>query len=111
MKRTILGWLFVIHALAHAALGVWIAGDGAPTFLLLAWMVALVGFVAVGLALFRAPFLRDRWKGVLFAATIPSALLCVAFGGWLGVTGFAIDMALFIMAGDVMQRRIDAAAE
>jgi hypothetical protein len=109
MTRTILGWLLILHALAHAAVGVWIAADTPPALLTLAWMIALVGFLAVGLGLLRAPFVRDRWKALLFGATIASSILCIAFGGLFGLAGFAIDMILFVVAADVIQRRIDAA--
>src|SRR4051812_24804640 len=90
MKRVILGWLFIAHALAHAGLGVWIAGDGPPFLLELLWTVALVGYLAAGLAVLRVPVLREHWKPILGAAAVSSILLCIAFSGVIGLLGFAV---------------------
>ncbi|HEY9228387.1 MAG TPA: hypothetical protein VIP11_17145 [Gemmatimonadaceae bacterium] len=70
MKRVLLGWIFILHALAHAAIGIWIAADNPPFILTLFWLVALVGFLATGLGLFRAPVLRHVWKPMLATAAM-----------------------------------------
>ena len=108
MTRTRLGWLFIIHALAHAAVGVWIAADGMPLFLALVWTTALVGSFATGLALLRAPGLRHVWKRLFVTALVASSLLCVVFGGTFGLLGFGVNLVLFVLAGDLTRRRIDA---
>src|SRR4051812_19076985 len=102
MKRRILGWLFIVHSLAHAGIGVWIAGDGPPFILELLWTIALVGYMAAGLALLRTPVLRDGWKPILGTATVASILLCIAFSGLIGILGFVVNVALFAIAADVM---------
>lgn len=109
MKRTILGWLLIVHALAHAALGTELSGDNAPAFITFLWIVAVVGFMGAGLGLLRAPLLRDRWKPWITVAAICSALICIGFAGAFGLAGFLVTMVLFVSTTDVMQRRIDAA--
>lgn len=108
MNRILLGWLLVVHGLAHAALGVWIAGDNAPLFVSILWMVALIGFVGAGLGVLRLPLLRDRWKVLIAGAAIASSLICIGFAGGYGLAGVVVNMALFITTTDVQQRRIDA---
>jgi hypothetical protein len=108
MKRVLLGWLIVIHALAHAAVGTWLASDGVPLLLMLLWIVALVASLATGLAILRLPVLRHAWKRLLVTGLVSSSLLCILFGGLFGLVGFAVNIALFVIAGDVTQRRIDA---
>jgi len=108
MNRTILGWLFIAHALGHTAIGVWTAGTGVPVVTTALWIIALTGYVAVGLALLRVPVLRDRWKALLALATGASMLICIGFDGLFGVLGVAIDVLLLILAADLFQRRIDA---
>ncbi|HEY9226819.1 MAG TPA: hypothetical protein VIP11_09245 [Gemmatimonadaceae bacterium] len=108
MNRVVLGWLFVIHALAHAAIGVWLAGGGQPLLLTLLWIIALVASLATGLAVLRFPILRHAWKRLLVTGLFSSSLLCLLFGGFFGLFGFAVNAGLFILAGDITQRRIDA---
>lgn len=108
MNRTVLGWLFVIHALAHAAIGVWFAGEGVPAVLVLLWIIALVASLATGLAVLRLPVFRHAWKRLLITGLTASALLCLLSGGFVSLVGFAVNVALLILAGDITQRRIDA---
>ena len=108
MKRIILGWLLVVHGLAHAALGVWIAGDNPPLLVSILWMVALVGFFGAGLGVLRLPLVRDRWKLLIVTAAVASSLIGVGFGGGYGLVGFLLNLALVIATTDVQQRRIDA---
>jgi hypothetical protein len=108
MRRILIGWLLVLHGLAHAALGVWLAGDNVPTFVIILWMIALVGFMGAGFGVLRLPLVRDRWKTLVVTGAVASSLLCVGVGGGYGLVGFLLNLVFVIATTDVQQRRIDA---
>jgi len=111
MRRGLLATLFILHGLLHASIGVWaVAGHSLATVNTL-WSVAIVGYVATGFALLREPLLRTHWKPILVTASIASLLLLILYGGFLGLLGVPVDLALVFIAFDVMQPRVDADVE
>src|SRR3954470_1777066 len=111
MKRIILGWILIAHALAHVSADVWTSLND-PVWLTTALCaVAFAGYVTTGLALFRLPFARDHWKLAMLAASVASIVFIVWTRPPWGMIGAVIDVALFLIVIDVMQPRIDSAIE
>lgn len=111
MRRGLLASLLILHGLLHASIGVWaVAGHSLATVNTL-WSIAIVGYVATGLAMLRVPGLRVQWKSILALATIASLLLLLVYGGLLGLLGVPIDFALAFIAFDIMQPRVETDVE
>ena len=108
MKRILLGLFILLHACAHANVGVWAFADG-PVWLVTAlWGIAMLGYFAAGFGILRVPFLRDRWKQAMVAATIASVLLLLLFVHGIALVGVVIDVAVLILALEWELRLIDA---
>jgi hypothetical protein len=111
MKRIILGWILIAHALAHVSADVWTSLND-PVWLTTALCaVAFAGYVTTGLALFRLPLARDHWKAAMLAASLASFVFIIWTRPPWGMIGAVIDVALFLIVIDVMQPRIDSAIE
>lgn len=108
MKRVILGWILIAHALAHASVAMWILDRGPTAFVTALWTIAIVGYFCVGLAFFRFPWLRDRWKPIMLTATMVSIVTLLWFAPPWGVLGCAIDIVLMLVTLDALQAEIDA---
>jgi hypothetical protein len=115
MRRKILATLLILHGLAHAAPGMWAAGDAPSWVVTPLWGMALLGYLAAGLGLFRVPLLRRWWTQLLIVATASSILLLAVFAEPVGVIGASFDVALFIVAfemvGPAAARDVAAAEE
>jgi hypothetical protein len=111
MIRVILGWVLIVHALAHVSADAWISLDDPVWFTTTVCAVAFAGYVSTGLALFRLPLLRDHWKATLLAASLASISFIVWTRPVWGMLGAAIDIAVFLVVIDVMQPRIDSSIE
>jgi len=98
MRRKILATLLILHGLAHAAPGMWAAGDAPSWVVTPLWGLALLGYLAAGLGLFRVPLLRRRWTQLLIIATASSVVLLAVFAEPVGAIGALFDIALFIVA-------------
>ena len=72
MRRTLIGWLFVLHGLAHSALGFWAASLGPEWLVTPLWWVAQAGFVAAGAGLVGVSGLRRIWAPLGLAAALSS---------------------------------------
>ena len=98
MRRGLLALLFVIHGLLHASIGVWAVASHSLATVNTLWSVAIVGYVATGFALLRVPVVRTHWKPILVTAPIASLLLLLLYGGFLGLLGVPVDVALLFIA-------------
>lgn len=100
------GLLLVLHALAHARVGMWAqdgglwilpgpGGVGARMAGTLLWAGALVEFMGAGLGLLGVPLLRRRWPSALLTGSLASLALLLLFPrgtDWLvgmGISGAA----------------------
>lgn len=107
IRRGLVAALLIVHGLLHASVGVWAAsGHWLPAVNTL-WSIAIVGYVAAGVAILREPVLRTRWRSILITATIASLLLLVLYGGRLGLLGVPIDLVLVFIAFDIARRVVD----
>jgi hypothetical protein len=111
MRRGLLALLFIVHGLLHASIGVWAVASHSLATVNSLWSVAIVGYIATGLALLRVPVVRTHWKSILVTTTIASLLLLIMYGGLLGLLGVPVGVALVFVAFDVMQPRLDKAVE
>src|SRR5690349_21364882 len=98
MRRKILATLLILHGLAHAAPGMWAAGDAPSWVVTPPWGASLIGYLAAGLGLFRMPLLRRWWTQLLIVATASSILLLVLFAEPIAAVGAVLDVALFVIA-------------
>lgn len=109
MTRVILGWILIVHALAHVSADVWTSLNDPLWFTTALCAIAFAGYVGTGLALFRLPFLRDHWKASLLAGSLASLVFLVWTRPTWAMVGAVIDVALFLLVIDIMQPRIDSA--
>ena len=107
MKRVLLGTLVVLHGLAHAASGVWLAAIGPLWLVTLFWGVAMLGYLAAGFGILRAPVLRRWWKQAMVTATAASFALFLAYLHPLGVAGSVLDLVLLLVVFEAGQAFID----
>jgi hypothetical protein len=107
MRRGLLAFLFIIHGLLHASIGVWATAGHSLAAVNSLWGIAIVGYVAAGLALLREPLLRTHWRLILVAASVASTLLLILYGGVIGLLGIPVDLILAFVAFDFMQSQVD----
>jgi hypothetical protein len=98
MKRNLIGILFVLHGLAHSALGIWASALGTPWVVTPLWLVAQVGFVAAGLGLIGVSGLRRVWESIALFAGFASIGLLSLYGQFTFMVGLLVDV-LIIVAG------------
>jgi hypothetical protein len=106
--RRVVGWLLILHAIAHANTGTWAVAQRPIWLALTLWCVAVVGFMAAGLGLLRAPRLRDVWKPLTLSAAIASIGLGVWSSTAWSIPGIAIDLVLLALTFGPAQPRFDA---
>jgi hypothetical protein len=118
MAKILLGVLFTLHGLIHAALAATRVPDdpaqhprpffirsrplsalglseAASHFLGLALAaLASLGFIASGLGLFGVPFLASSWRAITVESAIISILLILLFWHPLLVIGLIVDAAI-----------------
>jgi multisubunit Na+/H+ antiporter MnhG subunit len=113
MKRVLIGALLVLHGLAHTGVGVWAAGRSRYSIWLvsLLWGTAMLGYLAAGFGVLRAPLVRERWKGITVLATIASIVLLLGLGDTFMIVGMCIDVAILVLALGRAQPAIDAAID
>lgn len=98
MKRIAIGLLFVLHGLAHSALGVWSAAFGSAWVVTPLWLVAQLGFMTAGFGVLGVPWCRRLWKPAAITGALSSALLFILFAHPLLLWGILID-AVVLFAG------------
>ena len=94
MRRTIIGWLFILHGLAHSALGFWAASLGPAWVVTPLWWIAQVGFVAAGAGLIGVDGLRRVWAPLVFVAGLSSIGLFNLYGHLALSIGLVLDVFL-----------------
>ena len=107
MLRIVLGWLLIVHALAHAGVGTWSSATGTMWLGTLLWTAAYVAYTIAGLGLLRVPELRGRWKPWIVVATCASTLTLAWHPSVLSLVGVTVDVAVLIVVLSVMRLRID----
>jgi hypothetical protein len=96
MKRNLIGILFILHGLAHSALGTWASSLGPPWVVTPLWLVAQVGFVAAGAGLIGISVLRRYWALMALVAGLCSIALFGLYGHVALVVGLVLDVAIIV---------------
>ncbi|NUO63270.1 MAG: hypothetical protein HOQ11_05015 [Gemmatimonadaceae bacterium] len=107
MKRVLLGILVIVHGLAHAASGVWLAADGPVWMITAMWGLAMLGYLAAGFGMLRTPVLRRWWKQTMVLATVASIVLFLTYLHPLGLIGSIFDLVLLLVVLEGAQAFID----
>jgi hypothetical protein len=97
MRRTLIGWLLILHGLAHSALGVWAASLGPAWLVTPLWWIAQVGFVAAGAGLIGIDGLRRVWAPLALAAGVCSIALFSVYGHLALMIGLVLDVVLVVI--------------
>ena len=107
MKRVALAVFLLLHGLAHASAGMWASSQGSQLLVTPLWAIAMLGYIATGLALLRTPVLRDYWKPLLIGATVASMILLMMFAELVGLIGAAVDVLLLLLGFEWAQGASD----
>jgi hypothetical protein len=97
MKRNLIGILFVLHGLAHSALGIWASSLGSAWIVTPLWLAAQVGFVAAGLGLIGVSGLRRSWEPLALLAGVCSITLFSLYGRYGFMTGLLVDAFIIVL--------------
>ena len=98
MRRRFLGFVLLLHGLAHANAGMLAANDGsiAPTLL---WAIASVSFLAAAFGLFGVRWLDRVWQVPCVAGIGSSVLLLTIYRPATAVAGITVDLLLLAIVG------------
>ena len=107
MPRVILGWVLLLHALAHTFAGSWSSAQ-TRWAMTIPWFVACLCYFAAGLGLLRVPVLRTWWKHLVLVATGASIILMVWYHPPGAMVGLIVDFGLMLVALGSVQPRADA---
>jgi len=98
-QQKLLGSFFVLHGLAHAAIGIWAAETGRWWLVGSLWELAMVGFIVAGLGALGVAGLRELWRPFTLVAATASLLLFLSAPNSSFLFGVGVDiMALALVA-------------
>jgi hypothetical protein len=95
MRRTVVGAVLILHALAHADAGMLAANNGSPVATVL-WAGATLAFLAAGLGLLCVRQLDRYWQPVCIAGIACSIALLATNGPPAAMAGLVVDAALLV---------------
>jgi len=98
IQQKVLGSFFLLHGLAHAAIGVWAAETGRWWMVASLWELAMVGFLAAGFGALGVSGLRDVWRAIAFVAAGASILLFLSSPRGVFLVGLSIDVTILALA-------------
>ena len=99
IQQKFLGSFFVLHGLAHAAIGIWAAETGRWWLIASLWELAMVGFIVAGLGAIGVAGLRELWRAFTIVAASASLLLFLSAPNSAFLFGVGVDiMALALVA-------------
>ena len=96
-QQKVLGYFFLLHGLAHAAIGIWAAESGRWWMIASLWELAMVGFIAAGLGALGVAGFRDLWRGSTMLAAAASILLFLTSPDKAFLPGLCADIAAFAL--------------
>jgi hypothetical protein len=112
IKRALVGAIVLLHALAHASIGMWAFADGNVWVVEPLWGIAMVGYFAAAFGILGMPLLCRRWKEILVIASFASMLLLLISVTDIGMIGISIDVAVLVAAlvweGDEIDAEVSA---
>jgi len=110
-QQKLLGSFFILHGLAHAAVGIWAAETGRWWLIASLWELAMVGFIAAGLGAWGVAGLRDLWKALTTVAASASILLFLSSPHAAFLFGIGIDISALALVAYALPARADAAQQ
>ncbi len=106
IQQKVLGYFFLLHGLAHAAVGIWAAETGRWWMVASLWELAMVGFIAAGFGALGVRGLRDVWRGITLVAASASMLLFLSGPRSAFVFGLVIDISAMTLAAYSQSARV-----
>jgi hypothetical protein len=98
-QQRFIGCFFILHGLAHAAVGIWAAETGRWWLVASLWELAMVGFIAAGLGALGVAGMRELWRAFTLVAASASILLFLSNPNATFLLGVGIDVtALALVA-------------
>ncbi len=97
-RQKVLGYFFLLHGAAHAAVGIWAAETGRWWMVASLWELAMVGFIAAGFGALGVRGLRDAWRGITLVAASASILLFLSSPHRAFLLGLGIDITALALA-------------
>jgi len=107
--RRLIGWLLMLHGLAHASAGM-LVGPATPVWVVtLLWWIAMTGFVAAGFGLLGFAPLERAWQPLSSVAAVSSIALIALSWHPVLMIGAAIDAVVLLanvpwLRADLMAR-------
>jgi len=98
LRRIVVAVIVLLHALAHASIGVWAVADHNAWVVEPLWGLAMLGYFAAAFGILGVPMLRDRWKEIIIVATCASILLMMVFANDFSMAGVLVDIVILVMA-------------
>lgn len=98
IKRVLVAAIVLLHALAHASVGMWAIADSNVWVVEPLWGIAMVGYFAAAFGILGMPLICLRWKEILLIATIASMLLLLTSVTDIGMIGISIDVVVLVAA-------------
>ncbi len=96
--RKVVGWLLILHGLAHASAGMWATDIGGQLLVTILWEGATLGFMSAGAGLLGVSAFRQRWRLLIGIASLSSLSLLLLYGHPLFTVGIAADFAAIAAA-------------
>ena len=95
--RVSLGFVFLLHAMAHSNASTW-AGAHAPVWLVTTlWSASILGYLIAGFGLLGVPFANRWWAHGMAIAMGTSIALLSMVGGPIGWWGMALDAGVLVL--------------
>ena len=95
MRRT-LGFLLVVHGLAHAGAGMWLATSAPVWIVTPLWWLAITGFLASGTGLLGVSWMDRHWRAIANVGAVASLALIGIWWHPILMIGAAIDGAILL---------------
>jgi hypothetical protein len=97
MRRIAIGLLFVLHGVAHSALGVWSSAFGPALVVTPLWLAAQLGFMIAGCGILGVPWCRRVWMPAAILGALSSALLFTLYAHPVLLWGLLIDASVLFV--------------
>jgi len=98
IKRILVAVIVLLHAFAHASVGMWAIAFQNAWVVEPLWGLSMLGYFAASFGMFGVPLLRARWKETLVVATFASILLLLVAVSDLALIGIVADVVVLVLA-------------
>ena len=95
MRKT-LGWLLILHGLAHAAPGMWVTGVAPLWLVTWLWALTAVGLIGAGFGLLGVAPFRSCPRGLALIGALGSLVLLLPLDSLLMLPGVLLDFVVLL---------------